>query len=658
MDLTLLLARLLLAAVLIVAGGAKLADLPGSRRAAAGLGVPERLAPTVGILLPIAELAIGVALIRAATAWWGALGALALLAVFIVAIAFNLARGRTPDCHCFGQIHSAPAGPATIARNGGLAAIALFILITGWRDPGASAVAWLGDLAGIEIVLLVGGSLVVGLLGIIGWAVVNLMSQNGRLLTRLDALEAAIATGEALPSNTAAAKPGLAVGTPAPAFTLPDLEGTPTSLDTLSTPGVPLMLLFTDPGCGPCNQVLRQVNRWRDVPGNQLDFAVISRGSTEANRAKAREHNLDRILLQPDRDVSQAYGVQGTPAAVIVRPDGTIGSPLAGGIDAIQTLVASILEPKTPPAAPPAPSAQAPAFRLPNLDGEPVTLADLQAPGQPVMLFFTDPACDPCNALLPDVARWQHDYRDRLTLALVSRGTPEANRDKIGPHGIANVLLQTDLEVVNAYGLTQAPAVLVIRPDGTWEGPPAYGDLAVRQLVAKTAGAPDLRPSIAAGEPVVSPLGPLAVGEEVPSIALATLDGDRVDLADESPSERVLVFWNPGCGFCQRLVGDLKTWEAHRSPADPALVVISAGSAEATRAHGFASQVLLDDGIGTGRRFGAHGTPAAVRIDVEGRIDSPVASGATAVLGLLRAALVTGSNGHRPEEVRRDGLPA
>ena len=34
----------------------------------------------------------------------------ALLLAFVGGIAFNMARGNAPDCHCFGQLHSEPAG--------------------------------------------------------------------------------------------------------------------------------------------------------------------------------------------------------------------------------------------------------------------------------------------------------------------------------------------------------------------------------------------------------------------------------------------------------------------------------------------------------------------------------------------------------------------
>jgi len=128
---------------------------------------------------------------------------------------------------------------------------------------------------------------------------------------------------------------------------------------------------------------------------------------------------------------------------------------------------------------------------------------------------------------------------------------------------------------------------------------------------------------------------------------LPALDSATVNLVEGGAGDTVLLFWNPGCGFCQRMVEDVKTWEAHRPPDAPRLVLVSAGTSEATRAHGFASTVLLDDGQGVGRRFGAHGTPSAVRIGADGRVASPVAVGKDAVLRLLGAAAPVSANGHR-----------
>jgi uncharacterized membrane protein YphA (DoxX/SURF4 family) len=111
MSASLLVARVFLALVFATAGVAKLADREGSRQAITDFGVPSALAAPLGLLLPLAELAVAASLLPGSTAWWGALG---LLSVFVVDISINLARGRKPECHCFGQLHSAPAGWKTL----------------------------------------------------------------------------------------------------------------------------------------------------------------------------------------------------------------------------------------------------------------------------------------------------------------------------------------------------------------------------------------------------------------------------------------------------------------------------------------------------------------------------------------------------------------
>src|SRR5215208_6830515 len=209
-------ARLVLAGVFAGAGFAKLADRTGSRQAMVDFGLPAALANPLTILLPLAELAVALALIPASTALWGAVGALALLLIFIAGISLNLAGGRKPECHCFGQLHSAPAGWKTLARNGALAAVAGFVVWQGWEGAGPSAVSWLGTLSATQLAGLVAGLVVLGLLVGQWWFLVHLLRQNGRLLVRVEALEAGLIAGAgAYPSqNGAPTQPqgGLPVG--------------------------------------------------------------------------------------------------------------------------------------------------------------------------------------------------------------------------------------------------------------------------------------------------------------------------------------------------------------------------------------------------------------------------------------------------------------
>ena len=83
MDALLLAARLILAAVFVVSGISKLFDLSGPRPRCGHSAFRNGSPGQAGIALPIAELVIAVLLIPAATAAWGALLALILLAVFI-----------------------------------------------------------------------------------------------------------------------------------------------------------------------------------------------------------------------------------------------------------------------------------------------------------------------------------------------------------------------------------------------------------------------------------------------------------------------------------------------------------------------------------------------------------------------------------------------
>src|ERR687898_1367806 len=269
MDIVLLFARLLLAAVFVVAGGAKLADREGSRRAVADFGVPASLAAPLGVLLPLAELAVAAALIPTSTAWWGAVGALVLLLLFVVGISANLARGRKPECHCFGQLHSGPAGWKTLARNGVLAAIAGFVLWAGYEGAGPSALSWVGALSTAQQLALLAGVLVLFLLAGQWWFLVHLLRQNGRLLVRLEAVEATLAEGGSVVAPSVNGTPvdqaeGLPVGSVAPEFGLSGLHGETLTLEALRSSGKPMMALFTDPGCGPCNAMLPEVGRWQE----------------------------------------------------------------------------------------------------------------------------------------------------------------------------------------------------------------------------------------------------------------------------------------------------------------------------------------------------------------------------------------------------------
>jgi peroxiredoxin len=336
MSAALVTCRLLLAAVFFVAGAAKLADREGSRRALLGFGLSGSLARPLAILLPVAEVGVAAALLPRHTAWWGAAGALALLLAFMVAIAVSLARGQTPECHCFGRIHSAPAGWSVIARNALLAAAATYVLAQGPGGPGPSAFAWLGNMNAAALLALAAGIVTLLALAAGVWVLITLFRQHGRLLLRLEALESRLEEGAYQASNGNHHAGSLGVermnaGEPAPPFRLPDLTGAPFELSDFR--GSETLLLFWNPECGFCQAMLDDLKGWeRDPPARAPKLVLVSTGVVEANRAMGL-HSV--ILLDEEFEVAGSFGAPGTPSAVLIDAEAKIASEVAVGAGAV-----------------------------------------------------------------------------------------------------------------------------------------------------------------------------------------------------------------------------------------------------------------------------------------------------------------------------------
>lgn len=318
----LLVGRLVLAAVFAVAGVAKLFDRTGTRESLVQFGVPPRLAPGAAFVLPAVELAIAVALVPVATAWGAAIAALALLLTFTVALAVGLLRGVEAECHCFGAVSSRPVGPATLARNLVLVALAALLVAAGSDSPGLSAVAWIGGLDTGERVLL---GIVVALavaVAVNGAFMYQLLRQNGRLWNELDALRIA---------GPAAETPAGRIGQLAPGFALPDLDGEIVELDDLLDGERGVALLFSDPRCVACADLYPLVGGLQRDPAVDPRPVLLGLGAADDHRATAAEHGIERVLLHPDSRLPRGLGVAGTPGLVVLDRDGRFArEPMLG----------------------------------------------------------------------------------------------------------------------------------------------------------------------------------------------------------------------------------------------------------------------------------------------------------------------------------------
>jgi len=480
--------RLLISSVFIFAAIGKLSDISGSRLAVQGFGIPERLANPLGTLLPCVELATGVALLFTGTAWWGAVGATALLICFVLAIGANLLRGRTPDCHCFGQLHSAPAGPKILMRNIGLAAVAAFLVERGSRNLGPGLQELFAALSGVQIAGLLVSLTAIWFCAICTWFMLQLYRQNGRLLERIEVLEqhaSGLFIEAPMPALAEGPKIGLPPGAMAPEFELLDLHGQARTLQFLLSDRKPLMLLFVDPECGPCTAMLPDVALWHARYAALATIVTISRGTAKSNLERIGSHQLPNVLLQEDREVANAFKSYGTPGAVWVDTDGRIKSYVAQGSAEIQNLLLEQLK-GTMPKLRLAPSTAdfASEIVLPSLSGKQTKIADFK--GAFLLLLFWNPSCGFCLPLLDDLRSWENNsFNSAPKLLVVSTGSEEANR-QLGLR--SEVVLDDDFLVGHAFNVAGTPSAVLLDERGAVAASLATGADAIRSLLASLAG--------------------------------------------------------------------------------------------------------------------------------------------------------------------------
>ena len=475
MDVLVTWARVALAAVFVVSAVAKLRDRPGSREAVVAFGVPGALVGTIAAGLPISELACAVLLVLPDPwAVVGAVASLVLLLAFTGAVIYQLARGNHPECHCFGSIgNDGGIGWGTVGRNGVLVLLAA-VTVTG--PARASLWSEISNFTGTEVALFVLGLLAAAAVTALSLAVLTLMRRYGDVLLRLEALEHAT---------------GLAQPVPATDFTLPDLDGQRLNLTELVEEGRPVLLAFVSPTCHNCTDLLPDLAEWQGDPEHPLAVVVLSDGSVDANREKLTDVGPLRVLRQPDHDIADAYGVQGTPAAVVIGADGRVAGPVAHAVDGVRNLHATMLQAMSGGPADATPDAHVhaieprpvlPGDEIPQMpvlteQGDEALLEDALGPEAVVLFWRTD--CGFCQQILADVKSLQSSVPMRIVT--------ESDLGTLRASGLSSpVVRDPEGRFQNWLNVPGTPSAARIR-DGKVDASLAVGGPAVLDLVRSSA---------------------------------------------------------------------------------------------------------------------------------------------------------------------------
>lgn len=490
MESFLLIIRLILFAVFALAAIGKFLDLKGAEKAVKDFGTPDELAKPLAIALPFAEGVFALCFLFTSMAWVGAIGGLILLLTFTAGIIWQMAQGRAPDCHCFGQIHSEPVGSRTLLRNIIFSVLALFLVAQGRDGQGLSLAD--GNSDTMQLILIF---VTVALTSAALFYLKKVLGNQTQILRRLDLLE--IVSREGVPlERTEAGHPqdGLPIGSPIPDLELTNSANAAVRLSGVFKNGRPVVFFFVSPTCDPCQALLPDMEGWEAELGERVNFVLISSGSAEANKEKFSGVFADEIILQKKREFADAVRARWTPTAVFVRADGTIGSHLAAGDAAIRDLIDRVRTGnltdenvyfageannggRKPKIGEPLPE-----FLLNDIHGNEVSAADLK--GRRTLAVFWSLTCPHCTAMMNDLRTWNDESRSDRDPGLIvfSEGTPE---DHKGVALKAPVVLDAGYKTAEKFGMYGTPSAVVVDENGRIASETAVGSSNIWALIGR-----------------------------------------------------------------------------------------------------------------------------------------------------------------------------
>ena len=158
---------------------------------------------------------------------------------------------------------------------------------------------------------------------------------------------------------------------------------------------------------------------WQRAYADRLTVAVVARGDIDVNRKKAETNGVSTVLVQSDKEVSEAYNATATPTGVLVLPGGTIGKASALGADAIRHLVTQATAPP-PTAAGDDPPLERMRQRLRCRPGWRTGRWPIS--GEKTLAFWNHP-CGYCTRMLPHLKEWEANPPEGAPrLVVISRG--------------------------------------------------------------------------------------------------------------------------------------------------------------------------------------------------------------------------------------------
>ncbi|MCW5868868.1 MAG: hypothetical protein KIS61_16515 [Candidatus Eremiobacteraeota bacterium] len=296
--------RLTLAGLLVASATGKLWDMSGTRQAVSEFGVPPAYSNRASQILVATESAIALMLLLDPLLYLAAWLCSLLFFIFSLGVARVLIQGRTPDCHCLGQLHSVPVGPGILLRNCILVLSSLYLI----RNPGypltASPLSTLATLLGAGCIGLASSHLAL-------WKSVK----------------------QTAPTH-------LKRGQLAPHINLTAENGRQAALHSVLLPDRRNLLVFSSPKCGLCTELQPELQQWRKVLQQKVNIVLLEREVGEP------EETWVEGSWRVENAALTTFKLNGTPSAVLLDEQARVvfSRPAVGPEEIVALIRTSLVE--------------------------------------------------------------------------------------------------------------------------------------------------------------------------------------------------------------------------------------------------------------------------------------------------------------------------
>ncbi|MCX7640123.1 MAG: thioredoxin fold domain-containing protein [Pyrinomonadaceae bacterium] len=454
-DALILCACVFLFLVFSIASVGKLSDIQGGKKSLKQMGFSEKHASVLVFILPILEIIIAIGFLIKDFIWLSSVASTALLLGFIGFVYYQIKKGSSTECHCFGAIHSEPISPKVILRNFLFLVPSVFLLFQYERLQIFNPFEISFDLS-LQVIF---GSVVIVLLTLVSFYLKENIKKQNEILRRLEILSLVTKEDETEERNLRNPTEGLPIGAPIPEFKAKNEKGEIVASSSVFQK--PSILIFTSPNCELCNLLLPEIKSWQEKMKERFDFIVVSNGST-----KEISEKFNKFLIQEDHEISNAFKTRWTPTAILINRNARIASAPAAGDKAIRAMVEYLnlngeveFIPEGKEEKDGKIGSVIPDFSLEDLDGNP--FHSRQFIGRKTILVYWSPTCGFCKEMLEELREWEKKRKPYDPALVVLTASPDIGKNR-DLRLQAPILIDKNREVSEMLGMKGTPSAILI----------------------------------------------------------------------------------------------------------------------------------------------------------------------------------------------------